>query len=722
MCFSSAFSVRMSSLSGAPAPAFSYAQAAKGLASAASTQSASRNESPAASDKSIKDRTSAESANTYAALKSPRSRPEAAEKMTGESTTPKLSAQAEGVASKPSTPNSADKEGVVPTQYIASNSNDSPESSTASHVDPVDLVPNQHSQQDEATQQLPNGRRPVSDEFAAQVPQDQNNLNVSEKKAKEGEDDWEKVSVPSMAAEAQYKAAPIPSVNVWQVRAAKLKEQTKTSAPSPPTQNQPKKSRSASEDFKRKPPGKEVSSIEKEPKNTESASAPSKKDILSSRTSRPISQQGEKADGEAPPPVIDTQSWPTPENSTVDERRKSASYDRLDRSDSKAGPQRSHGNKWVTVPFVPTARFETQLPPSAARRGGRGGGRGREIGGRGGAPTEKQDGPSSMGPPPLPRTSGEQDRGRRSEDQDGIRGLSAPSSTRPVAGEDSTSAFRKSNTAYNKDQSPPEFAGNTMGAAQQTGEDQAAKTDHSSRSSSRHTGNAANRRVNGERSNPTEQGAGGFVQASDARQSFPYDRNKATATGTSRGNGEFGRERGPGKTRDWARDKPESAREKVESWRDRESAGDQGSRRGGRSERGRGAFRGRDHAYNPSFTPSHAYTSPLPQNGFEPPSRSTSHTETRSRQASQPFVSSQAANTQRNNPRSQSIPVGMLFPGTYYTGMPAMSQQGIPPLQTEMSMYSYPSQMQMPPSIMGTMPYNDPLNSYALLSMVMTQM
>jgi hypothetical protein len=63
----------------------------------------------------------------------------------------------------------------------------------------------------------------------------------------------------------------------------------------------------------------------------------------------------------------------------------------------------------------------------------------------------------------------------------------------------------------------------------------------------------------------------------------------------------------------------------------------------------------------------------------------------------------------------------MMVPG-YYNGMPAMAQPGPPPIQTDMSMYGYPSQMQMQPSIMSAMPYNDPLNSFALLSMVMTQM
>ncbi|EXJ58942.1 hypothetical protein A1O7_06373 [Cladophialophora yegresii CBS 114405] len=716
----------MSSSSGAPAPIFSYAQAAKGLASAASTQSHSRTESPAASDKSVKDRSVGDSTNTTTSLKSPRLRSQTGDRVGGESAVGITSSPAEGLAAAGPL-ETANKEGATHNQQAPSNDSASSPTSHGDGHSPQDT------QQGEIAQQLPNGRIASSDESTGPATHDQETPNLSEKKSRDGEEDWEKVSVPSLpAAEAQYKAAPIPSVNVWQVRreaqAAKKKEFQKAIVPA--ALNGTRKSRSASEDLKRSSSTKEVGSIERESKNIESTTASHRREMSSARSHRPNSQIGERADADAPPPVIDTSSWPTPENSTFDDRRKSASYDRPEKLDAKPGPQKSHGNKWVAVPFVPTAKFETQLPPAAARRGGRGGIRGgRDNGGRGGgfasASAEKQDVSTSMGPPPLPRQSGEQDRGRRSDAQQGVRGASVPTnSTRPASGEDPVSTFRKSSTVEHKEQSVSENVAGVPPTVQQTVEDQAIGTEQSSRSSSRHTGNTSNRRLNGERNTPVDQPAGGISQSKEPnlKYSLNTDRNNKTpATGASRGNGEFGRDRGSGKVRDWSRDKPESAREKVESWRDRESSGDQGGRRGGRSERGRGSYRGRgEHSYNQPFTSSHAYTSPLPQNGFEPPSRSTSRTDARSRQASQPFVPSQATNTPRANPRSQSIPIGMMFPG-YYNGMPAMPQQGLPSIQTDMSMYGYPSQMQMQPSIMSAMPYNDPLNSYALLSMVMTQ-
>lgn len=61
----------------------------------------------------------------------------------------------------------------------------------------------------------------------------------------------------------------------------------------------------------------------------------------------------------------------------------------------------------------------------------------------------------------------------------------------------------------------------------------------------------------------------------------------------------------------------------------------------------------------------------------------------------------------------------MMYPG-YFNGVPGIPH-GMQPIQTDMQVYGYGSQMQMQPGIMSAMPYNDPLNSYALLSMVMTQ-
>lgn len=671
----------MTTPSGPAAPVFSYAQAAKGFTPSISSQPTPRNESPAASEKHVRDRPAPESNSAALALKSPR-----------EKTDSEVKVASDVGARTPTFEDSAGKENVSNTQNLSVAPEGLSEQANTSSTEP-----SQDSRKDEARPQLLNGRT-YSSEQASEV----SGPGAADRKSKDAEEDWEKVSVPSMTAEKELKAAPIPVVNVWQQRreaqAAKAKEVVGPQRN--PTSNATNASRplAGDEDAKRRSTSRDLDSHERNGKSVDIARANSRKEAASTRSSR------DRVDVEAPPSVADAQAWPTPDNSQVEERRKSTTYE-------KAEQKGNSQTKWKTMPFVPTAKFETQLPPSAARRGGRGGGRGRDSTGRGGhtgTAGEKQDLSGSMGPPPLPKQSSEQDRGRRSEGQRGPRGGSVPTtSIRPENGEDNTPVFRKPSAPFTKEPSSTD-----------RGEHRPPKTEQSSRSSSRHTGRVADRVVNGDTSTSADQTPGVFGQSSEqhARYPFSFDRFKGAGNGSSRGSGEFARERGSGRNRDWSRDKPESAREKVESWRDRESSGDQTTRRESRNERGRGSYRGRgNHSYNPPYNSSHAYTAPLPQNGFEP-SRSSSNVESRSRQASQPFQPTQTPNSSRNNPRSQSIPVGMMFPG-YYPGMP----QGVPALQTDMQMYGYPQQMQMQPGIMSAMPYNDPLNSYALLSMVMTQ-
>lgn len=75
-----------------------------------------------------------------------------------------------------------------------------------------------------------------------------------------------------------------------------------------------------------------------------------------------------------PPPPGDAMSWPTPESAVSEERKKSYNQpkqDDIEKEKDTAQPSKSSGKKgWTTVPFVPTAVFNTPLPP--ARRGGRG--------------------------------------------------------------------------------------------------------------------------------------------------------------------------------------------------------------------------------------------------------------------------------------------------------------------------------------------------------------
>lgn len=104
------------------------------------------------------------------------------------------------------------------------------------------------------------------------------------------------------------------------------------------------------------------------------------------------------------PPVGDATSWPTPQVAQGEEKRKAQEKTEKSEKGDKSPVSRSHGKeKWMPVPYVPTAVFNTPLP-SAGRRGGRAA-RGGRDGGRSGA-----HGPGSS--PELAKQSASADRGR----------------------------------------------------------------------------------------------------------------------------------------------------------------------------------------------------------------------------------------------------------------------------------------------------------------------
>ena len=245
--------------------------------------------------------------------------------------------------------------------------------------------------------------------------EDQSSDIYSSEKAKdqkETDDDWEKVSIPSTAdkdKDKELKPAPIP-VNFWAQRSQTLQSKVKetpasTSKPVPsasasqrsrPTQNNDDKRRSAIYDSKHDQTAR-----------PSSGGRVSKDQQATSVSPRSLSQNANAT--VQPPPPIDAQFWPKPENSTVELGRRSSVRESVDKTeaDLKSGGKQ----KWTPVPFVPTVKFETQMP-GQARRGGKAATRGR--GGIVQSERSEKNEPGSMGPPPLPKQVSEQDRGRKS--------------------------------------------------------------------------------------------------------------------------------------------------------------------------------------------------------------------------------------------------------------------------------------------------------------------
>ena len=521
----------------------------------------------------------------------------------------------------------------------------------------------------------------------------------AQEKAKEADDDWEKVSIPSSTAEKELKAAPIPTVNIWAQRSqtfqAKLKEQAAQRQPvAAIPQSKPRPSASASDDSRRKTPGRDNV-------NGDTTSTPSGRVNANDRVSRQppnteispksTTRTNEGSVAQQLPPV-DAESWPTPETAIVDASRRSSTREQGERGEATDTRPSNRKKEWTAMPFVPSVKFETQMP-GAARRGGRpansrGGGRG-GIAAQGERPTEKNE-PGSMGPPPLPKTASDQDRGRKGNAARPLRASSVPNGGPGVGGTEEQQPLSSIPPRKDVGVAPEVPAPGTQTTSAQA----------PSRSSSRQPAQAATTKSQKPESdmNPSQMSE---ATQSPVRQSQQGERPKGS-NGEARGTTDLA-EKSQGK--EWQKERSGNGH-KSDGWR----------ARGERSDRGRGSHRGRGgHAgyNNPSFT------SPLPQNGFEA-HKQGGQPDVRARQQSQPFGS--PYNSARSNPRSQSIPIHTLQGNGYYQPGPGFSQ-ALPPIQTDIG-YSGYGQMPtgMPNGIMSAMPYNEQLNGFALISMVVTQL
>ena len=542
-------------------------------------------------------------------------------------------------------------------------------------------------------------------------------------KVKDSEDDWEKVSVPSVSAEKELKAAPVPTVNIWlqrkEAQDAKKRqvEPQRASVPNLPSPGSTAKP--TTDELKTKSSGRETQDKAAARKSAENEKTRGGQDPSPIQASKSASRPDGKSEVGVPPSVADTMSWPTPENSLVEERRRSNANEKAEKTervDNRKEGAKTH-SKWVQIPFVPTAKFETPLPPAAGKRGGRAG-RGR--GGHMPQGIERSEPTGAMGPPPLPNKAAEQDRGRKNDKDRSTRANSLPAANRRPTSQVSTIANMRKPSAPSKDN--PILHTPASSSKVSPTDPTSGRSQTPSRSSSR-PGQATVPGYGTATHQSTADTMDVFTDsamASNGRPA-PFPERAQLPLGSSRPQGDYVREGRSQKTRDWSRDKTDAvnATEKVENWKDRDYSGDPNSRRGERSERGRGSFRGSrgGHSYN-SFSSNHAYTSPLPQNGFEVPKHGAGPAD-RSRQASQPYPFTTAA-PNRSNPRSYSGPLNAGYQGVYYDNNTGMAQ-AMSPIQTDMSGYNLQGQMPMLSSPMSAAPFGSHLSSFGVMSMVMGQ-
>ncbi|KAL2845847.1 hypothetical protein BJX68DRAFT_131992 [Aspergillus pseudodeflectus] len=150
----------------------------------------------------------------------------------------------------------------------------------------------------------------------------------------------------------ELKAAPLPAVNIWDKR----KEAFNATAVSKPVAAKAGIPKSTSENSPASAEAQE-----------QSKAASKKKGGDASDRKKGDGAKG-REDGAPVPPVADTTLWPTPQGAQGEEKKKV--QDQSDKTE-KSPTIRPHGKeKWVQMAYVPTAVFNTPLP-SAARRGGR---------------------------------------------------------------------------------------------------------------------------------------------------------------------------------------------------------------------------------------------------------------------------------------------------------------------------------------------------------------
>ncbi|KAL6911160.1 hypothetical protein GGI43DRAFT_38733 [Trichoderma evansii] len=170
------------------------------------------------------------------------------------------------------------------------------------------------------------------------------------------------------APKVELFEAPIPSVNIWRQRA---EAQAKTK-PSEQTSNGVSKS-----DVPSKAAENGVPAASQRDNVPNGVKAP-RKPVDAPRPERNASRGSRVADkdtsrGDIPPSVADTTAWPTPETSIKEDKKKPAEKaDRVEKDASEDGSQSKPRQKWVTMDYVPSVNFETQLPQmrSSKPRGG----------------------------------------------------------------------------------------------------------------------------------------------------------------------------------------------------------------------------------------------------------------------------------------------------------------------------------------------------------------
>ena len=235
--------------------------------------------------------------------------------------------------------------------------------------------------------------------------------------------DAEKAEAPKtswdddVSAPASLKEAPLPPVNFWQQRIAaqKPKPSTPTQPPKPAIPNlSPGNSSNPAKVSEVIPEQKKQDGKKKGKTGAASQDERSAQGVVRSG-SKPADANDKSSTSPVPPPPPpgDATSWPAPERTFSDGKKKTSERVEKDEKDASQAPK-PHNQKWVPMPLVHSVVFETPFP--TARRGGKAPRGGRESGTRGGhianASNEKPTLPGAGNPASQIPSANGSDRGR----------------------------------------------------------------------------------------------------------------------------------------------------------------------------------------------------------------------------------------------------------------------------------------------------------------------
>jgi len=542
--------------------------------------------------------------------------------------------------------------------------------------------------------------RPIASETTGEKHDGDRRKGRKAKKDKHADKDAEKEKEEAKPIEILV-AAPPPAVNIWQQRmgaqAAKVKpvlveavlvEPTTVEIPTEGKAADRRKPKAFGSDDLERPVGLSQNGTSRESKGQKKGSEGARgKEDFNKRSTPRGSRSGEKDEKSAgtqlPPPVEDAISWPTPETALEEEKRKAQEKVEKEEKEADAGPNKQprQKEKWVSVPYTPSVTFNTPLPVRGARgRGGRSAGRD-TTGGRGGHVSNG----SISGDKPANAATANTTSESRERDRDSVSSGRAtslpPNASKRSIGDSTYRDVRKPSTTLEKAKAESSAPLN--------------KSESSVPAQGRHSSIATQGDAvapapiaDGSKPQKTEQSNGASSDAHahphSGTHDFRQEHNVRIGDFTKDANGHQGRERGEG-----------------------------------RSDRGRGGFRGRgNHSNFPNGQQhaQHAYTNgqaqqPLNGYGMRPNNPPYSP-------PSQPFSNGfpQPGHRGRGGvpPRSQSIPNGNpMFPR--YPVNPAGPQ--MMPINTNGAVFDYPGMQSM-----SAIPYNPYVEQYSVLAMVTMQL